>query len=70
MSARRVHVRPETLGAPKTAAGVRDVGIPSHVIPYLTKYVAVLPVTGRDDLTFHDMRPSHIHALTLLPERI
>lgn len=78
------------VGAPKTAAGVRDVGIPPHLIPYLSKYVATLPVagrdgylfpgrdgvspmsekalryayeqarkvTGRDDLTFHDMRHS------------
>lgn len=36
----QVHV-----GAPKTAAGVRDVGIPPHLISYLAKYVAALPVT-------------------------
>ena len=40
------------VGAPKTAAGVRDVGIPPHLIPYLAKYVAALPVTGRDGFLF------------------
>ncbi len=47
----QVHV-----GAPKTAAGSRDVGIPPHVIPYLAKYVAALPVTERDGFLFpgHD----------------
>lgn len=39
----QVHV-----GAPKTAAGTRDVGIPPHLIPY----VAALPVTGRDGFLF------------------
>ncbi len=43
----QVHV-----GAPKTAADVRDVGIPPHLIPYLAKYVAALPVTGRDGFLF------------------
>lgn len=43
----QVHV-----GAPKTAAGTRDVGIPPHLIPYLAKYVAALPVTGRDGFLF------------------
>ncbi len=43
----QVHV-----GAPKTAADVRDVGIPPHLIPYLVKYVAALPATGRDGFLF------------------
>jgi integrase len=78
------------VGPPKTAAGIRDVGIPPHLLPHLATYVASLPVTGRagylfpgrdavspmsekalryaygqartitgrDDLTFHDMRHS------------
>jgi integrase len=78
------------IGPPKTHAGIRDVGIPPHLISHLAKYVASLPVagrdgylfpgrdgvspmsekalryayeqarkiTGRDDLTFHDMRHS------------
>jgi len=78
------------IGPPKTHAGIRDVGIPPHLISHLPKYVASLPVagrdgylfpgrdgvspmsekalryayeqarkiTGRDDLTFHDMRHS------------
>ena len=78
------------VGPPKTAAGVRDAGIPPHLLPHLATYVASLPVTGRDgylfpgrdgvspmsekalryaygqarkitgrgDLTFHDMRHS------------
>lgn len=44
---RQVHV-----GAPKTAAGTGDVGIPPHLILYLAKYVAALPVTGRDGFLF------------------
>ena len=40
------------VGAPKTDAGVRDVGIPPHWIPYLAKYVAALPMTGCDGLLF------------------
>ena len=40
------------VGALKTAAGTRDVGIPPHLIPYLAKYVAALPVTGRDGFLF------------------
>ncbi|HML51196.1 MAG TPA: tyrosine-type recombinase/integrase [Propionicimonas sp.] len=40
------------VGAPKTAAGVRDVSIPPHLIPYLAKYVAALPVTGCDGFLF------------------
>ena len=33
------------VGPPKTAAGIRDVGIPPHLLPHLAKYVASLPVT-------------------------
>ncbi len=40
------------VGPPKTAAGVRDVGIPPHLIPHLVSYVAELPVTGRDGFLF------------------
>lgn len=40
------------VGAPKTAAGVRDVGIPPRLISYLAKYVAGLPLTGRGGFLF------------------
>lgn len=78
------------IGPPKTHAGLRDVGIPPHLLSHLAKYVSSLPVAGRDgylfpgrdgvspmsekalryayaqarkitgrsDLTFHDMRHS------------
>jgi integrase len=44
------------VGPPKTAAGIRDVGIPPHLLPYLATYVASLPVTGRGGYLFpgHD----------------
>jgi hypothetical protein len=37
---------------PKTAAGIRDVGIPPHLLPHLAKYVASLPVAGRAGYLF------------------
>ena len=40
------------LGPPKTAAGIRDVGIPPHLLPHLATYVASLPVTGRGGYLF------------------
>jgi integrase len=40
------------VGPPKTAAGIRDVGIPPHLLPDLAKYVAGLPVTGRAGYLF------------------
>ncbi len=44
------------VGPPKTAAGIRDVGIPPHLLPHVAKYVSSLPVTGRDGYLFpgHD----------------
>lgn len=40
------------IGPPKTTAGIRDVGIPPHLLPHLAKYVAKLPVAGRDGFLF------------------
>ncbi len=40
------------VGPPKTTAGIRDVGIPPHLLPHLAKYVASLPVTGWDGYLF------------------
>lgn len=40
------------VGPPKTKASVRDVGIPPHLISHLSKYVASLPVAGRDGYLF------------------
>jgi integrase len=53
------------VGDPKSAAGVRAVAIPPHVIPALKEHLRQMPVTGRDALLFPSatdptghMRPS------------
>jgi integrase len=54
------------VGPPKTAAGIRDVGVPPHLLPHLATYVASLPVAGRDGYLFpgHDgMSPMSEKAL-------
>lgn len=40
------------VGPPKTEAGIRDVGIPPHLLPHMATYVASLPVTGWDGYLF------------------
>lgn len=40
------------VGDPKSAAGVRTVAIPPHVIPALKAHLRAMPVTGRDALLF------------------
>lgn len=40
------------LGQPKTQASIREVGIPPHLRPYLTRYLQALPVAGRDGFIF------------------
>lgn len=40
------------VGAPKTAASIRDVGIPPHLVSHLSRYLASLPVAGRDGYLF------------------
>ena len=40
------------VGPAKTAAGIRDVGIPPHLLPHVATYVASLPVNGRASYPF------------------
>lgn len=40
------------VGDPKSAAGVRTLAIPPHVIPALKAHLLAMPVTGRDALLF------------------
>lgn len=60
LSAGVVHVRQgvvkvggrHVLAAPKTAAGVRDVAIPPHLLPGLREWLAAQPVRGPEGLLF------------------
>jgi integrase len=40
------------VGTPKSAAGVRTVNVPPHLVPVLREHMAAMPVRGRDALFF------------------
>lgn len=40
------------VGTPKSAAGIRDVAIPPHLLPLLKTHIEALPMRGRDGLLF------------------
>jgi integrase len=42
----------EIVGQPKSAAGVRDVAIPPHLIPLLRAHLDAMPMRGREGLLF------------------
>ena len=55
------------VGTPKTAAGVRDVALPPHVIPILKRHLTNMGISGRDALLFpaaHDPM-NHLRPATL-----
>lgn len=49
------------VGTPKTAAGVRDVTIPPHLVPMIRDHIAAHAQAGRDGLLFPNTEGEHLH---------
>jgi len=53
-----------TVGTPKSAAGIRDVHLPPHVVPELVDHLANHVGPARDALLFPAVRGGHLHPRT------
>jgi integrase len=49
------------IGLPKSAAGVRTVAIPPHILPAVREHLATMPMTGRDALLLPSASDPHKH---------
>jgi integrase len=48
------------VGTPKSAAGVRDVAIPPHLLPLVREHLATFAEWGKDGLLFPAVRGGHL----------
>jgi integrase len=53
------------IGTPKSAAGVRDVNVPPHLLDALREHVAIYAAPGRDGLLFPSVSGGNLPAVTL-----